>query len=138
MLDMLVPPLRLLLLDDCASFRQPLARLLRVAGHTVWEAESGAAGLALLRQHPLDLVVTDGDMPGLTGWDVARLAKATHPHVPGGLVTGGECSVASDRRSPAPVDAILGKPFPFADLLAVIGRLTRGAPAARPLTLSGR
>jgi DNA-binding response OmpR family regulator len=69
-------------------------------------------------------------MPGLTGWDVARLAKTTHPHLPVVLVTGGGGCGAPERRTPPPVDAILWKPFPFADLLAVIGRLTQGAPAA--------
>jgi CheY-like chemotaxis protein len=130
MMDISVPPLRLLLIDDSVSFRQTLARLLRVAGHTVVEAETGAAGLALLRQQPLDLVVTDLDMPGLTGWDVARLAKTTHPHLPVVLVTGGGGCGAPERRMPAPVDAILWKPFPFAELLAVIGRLTGSTPAA--------
>ena len=125
-----VPTLRLLLIDDSAPFRQTLASLLRVAGHTVFEADTGAAGLALLRQHALDLVMTDLDMRGLTGWDVARLIKATYPHLPVVLVTGGTGSVAPDRRTPAPVDAILWKPFPFAELLAVLGRLTRGGSSA--------
>jgi len=129
-MDISVPPLRLLLIDDSVSFRQTLARLLRVAGNTVVEAETGAAGLALLRQHPLDLVVTDRDMPGLTGWDVARLAKTTHPHLPVVLVMGGGSCGAPERRTPPPVDAILWKPFLFAELLAVIGRLTRGTPTA--------
>ena len=43
------PPRRLLLIADSPRFAS-LARLLRVAGHAVWEAETGAAGLALLRQ----------------------------------------------------------------------------------------
>jgi CheY-like chemotaxis protein len=47
MMDISVPPIRLLLIDDSVPFRQTLARLLRVAGHTVWEAETGAVGLAL-------------------------------------------------------------------------------------------
>jgi CheY-like chemotaxis protein len=42
------------------------------------------------------MVVTDRDMPGLTEWDVARLAKATDPHVPVVLVTGGAGSAAPD------------------------------------------
>jgi len=46
---------RLVLIGDSAPFRQTLARLLRVAGHMVWEARVGRR-LALLRQHPLDLV----------------------------------------------------------------------------------
>ena len=42
------------------------------------------------------MVVTDRDMPGLTGWDVARLAKAMDPQVPVMLVTGGVGCAAPD------------------------------------------
>jgi hypothetical protein len=45
------------------------------------------------------------------------------------LVTGGTDSAAPDRRTP-PVEAILWKPFPLAELLAVIGRLTWGDTSA--------
>ena len=125
-MGMSVSPRRLLLIADSPPFRQTLARLLRVVGHTVWDAETGAAGLAILRQHPLDLVATDRDMPGLTGWDVARLIRATYPQLPVVLLAGGTGSTTRDGRTPAPVDAILWKPFPFAELLGLIGRLTRG------------
>jgi two-component system, OmpR family, response regulator MprA len=121
-----VPPLRLLLIDDSSPFRETLARLLRVAGHTVFAAEAGSAGLAILHAHPVDLVLTDRDMPGLSGWDVARLVKTTYPRLPVVLMTGGAGSGPLDVRTVATVDAVLWKPFPFTELLAIIGRLTQG------------
>jgi CheY-like chemotaxis protein len=130
-----------LLIEDSAPLRQTLARLLRVAGQTVWEAETGAAGLALLRQQPLDLVVTDRDLPGLTGEDVARLLKVTYPHLPVVLVTGGADPTLAGRREPAGVDAVLRKPFQFKELLALIDRLTGDAAvpvARRGSALTGR
>jgi two-component system, cell cycle response regulator CpdR len=121
-----IPPLRLLLIDDSAPYRQTLARLLRVAGHTVLEAEAGSVGLAILRTRPVDLVLTDREMPGLSGWDVARVAKATYPQLPVVLMTGGAGSGPLDRRTSAPVDAVLWKPFPFTELLDIMGGLTKG------------
>jgi CheY-like chemotaxis protein len=123
----LAPARRLLIIDDHAPFLQTLACLLRVAGHTVYEAGEGSAGLALLRQKLLDLVVTDQDMPGLTGWDVARLVKATHPRIPVVLVAGGTDgeTVLRSRREHA--DAILRKPFPIRELLVLVARLTADA-----------
>ena len=118
---------RLLIIDDHASFRQTLAGLLRFAGHTVFEAGEGSAGLALLRQELLDLVVTDQDMPGLTGWDVARLVKATHPRIPVVLVAGGTDGDIALRSRREQVDAILRKPFPLRELLVLIARLTADA-----------
>jgi len=93
-----IPPRRLLLIDDSAPFRQPLAQLLRVAGHTVLEAETGSAGLAILRTNPADLVLTARDIPGLSGWDVARLVKARYPRLPVVLVTRTVDPIAVDRR----------------------------------------
>jgi CheY-like chemotaxis protein len=122
-----VTPRRLLLIEDHELFRQTLARLLRMVGHAVVEATEGSAGLASLRRYPADLVITDRDMPGLTGWDVARLVKATHPRLPVLLVTGGpEAGPVTRQPSPNSVDAILWKPFLLRELLAQIARLTGG------------
>jgi CheY-like chemotaxis protein len=126
MLDVSALPLRLLLIDESAPFRQGLARLLRVAGHTVWEGATGAAGLALLQQYPVDLVMTDQDLPGVTGGDGTRRAPATDPPLPVVRMMGGGGPSGRDGRTPGPVEALLWKPFPFADLLAVLDRLTRG------------
>ncbi len=117
---------RLLVIDDDPSFRTTIAYLLQRLGHTVEAAESGSAGIALLRQKPVDLVVTDLMMPGLTGWDVARLAKAMRPRLPVVLVTGCAHAIAPDQPERAFVDAILAKPFGVAAMQAVIGPLTRG------------
>jgi two-component system, response regulator FlrC len=121
-----IPPLRLLVIDDSSPFRETLARLLRVAGHTVFTAETGSAGLAILRTNPVDLVLTDRDMPGLSGWDVARLVKATYPRMPVVLMTGGVGSVPLNGQTIAAVDDVIWKPFPFTELLAIMGRLTQG------------
>jgi len=120
------PTRRLLIIDDHAPFRQTLASLLRVAGHAVFEAGEGSAGLALLRQESLDLVVTDEDMPGLTGWDVARLVKATHPRIPFVLLAGGTDVDAALRSRREQVDAILRKPFPLRELVVLMARLAAG------------
>jgi CheY-like chemotaxis protein len=88
-------------------------------------AESGAAGLAILQQQPVDLVLADLTMPGLSGWDVARLTKAMHPHLPVVLVTGWTHTMSPDQPERQVVDAILAKPFGMAAIQAVIGPLTR-------------
>jgi two-component system, NarL family, capsular synthesis sensor histidine kinase RcsC len=123
-------PIRLLLIDDDSACRVALAWLLRKLGHTVEVAESGSAGLALLRQKPVDLVMTDLNMPGLTGWAVAQLVKAMHPHLPVVLVTGEAQAIAPEQPGRAWVDAILAKPCGVAAIQAVIGALTRDRAAA--------
>ena len=118
-------PRRLLLIDDDGAYRRIVGWLLRKLGHTVAEAESGSAGLAILRQQPVDLVLTDLTMPGLTGWAVAQLVKAMHPRLPVVLVTGAAHAIALDQPERQFVDAILAKPCGVAALQAVIDPLTR-------------
>ena len=118
------PRRRILLIDDDPLVRLALAMLLREAGHVVEEAEGGAAGLAHLSERPVDLVLTDLRMPGLTGWDVARAVKAKKPRLPVVLVTGSVHSIAVDQPERTFVDAVLPKPCRIEELQAVIGRLT--------------
>jgi CheY-like chemotaxis protein len=125
MTDCASTPRCLVVIDDDASCRTTIACLLRKLGHTVETAETGSAGLALLRQKSVDLMMTDLTMPGLTGWDVARLAKTMHPLLPVVLVTGSAHTISPDKPERQFVDAILAKPCEAAAMQAVIGPLTR-------------
>ena len=66
----------LLVVEDAAPVRALITRVLREAGYTVLEAESGDRALAVVADHagPIHLLLTDVIMPGLSGRDlVARL-----------------------------------------------------------------
>ena len=69
--------------------------------------------------------MTDLTMPGLTGWDVARLVKVTHPRLPVVLVTGCAQTIPVSQPERTWMDAILPKPCGAAAMQAVIGALTR-------------
>jgi two-component system chemotaxis sensor kinase CheA len=63
---------RLLLVDDSQFFRNMLAPLLSSAGFSVVSASSGNDALALLRNgERIDVIVTDIDMPGMDGFELA-------------------------------------------------------------------
>jgi CheY-like chemotaxis protein len=117
-------PRRVLVVDDEPTVRQTLADLLRAAGHTVIEAESGAAGLGALQSSPVDLVLSDLGMPEMTGWDVARAIKATTPATPVILLTGWGDQLVGEAGGREAVDRVLGKPVRLKDLLAAIAELT--------------
>jgi two-component system chemotaxis sensor kinase CheA len=69
--------LRLLLVDDSLFFRNMLAPLLRAAGYEVTLAASGEEALALKdKGERFDLIISDIDMPGMDGLDLARRIKA--------------------------------------------------------------
>jgi CheY-like chemotaxis protein len=56
--------------------------VLEQAGYSVLAASSGQQALALLADHPIDLVLSDHLMPGLTGTELARQIKAGNPGLP--------------------------------------------------------
>lgn len=67
---------RVIVADDEADIRQLVAFTLRRRGHTVIEAATGDAALALITTERPDLAVLDVMMPGLSGLDIARVASA--------------------------------------------------------------
>jgi len=68
-------PSRILVVDDNASNRDLLSRRLGRQGHTVLQAEDGARALALIEAEPVDLVLLDMMMPGISGYDVLTRLK---------------------------------------------------------------
>jgi len=119
-----LPSRRILLVDDDAAVRQTLAALLRASGQEVIEADSGAAALNWLQTTPVDIVLTDLGMPQVTGWEVARAAKAHRPDLPVVLLTGWGDQTEAETSEDAGVDRVLTKPVPRSMVLAVIAELT--------------
>jgi two-component system, chemotaxis family, sensor kinase CheA len=69
--------LRVLLIDDSQFFRNMLAPLLRASGYDVKLAESAEEALAIKDEGGrFDFIVSDIDMPGMDGLDLARHLKA--------------------------------------------------------------
>jgi CheY-like chemotaxis protein len=79
---------RILVLDDEVFVKMALATVLQDAGHTVLEGRQGEAMRRDLTDGDYDLVVTDLNMPVMTGWDVAQWIRQHRPHVPVIAVSG--------------------------------------------------
>lgn len=67
--------IQLLLTDDDGIILATFGNGLREAGYAVIEADSGEAALQIAKQQPIDLVILDVDMPGLSGIETARKMK---------------------------------------------------------------
>jgi len=118
-------PLRVLLVDDDAMARTPLARGLELGGYRVLEAGSGREALALFLAEPgIDVVVTDTRMPGMSGTELIRRIRATSPEQPILRISGLSDSDFPD--DPPPPDVpFLPKPFLIVELLRRVGELAR-------------
>ncbi len=103
-----VERLSVLVVDDDPLVLANTAAMLKDLGHWVMEAASGQQALDLLRNgSPVDLVITDQAMPGLTGVQLAGRIRAEWPDLPVLLATG-----FADLPSGTDADLIrLSKPF---------------------------
>ena len=110
--------------EDHEDIRYVLKRSLERAGHRVVAAADGMAALAAIREHRPDLVVTDVDMPHMTGLDLCRAIRAddTLRHIPV-VVASGSLMPGDNQAEAAGASATLLKPFVPAQLLALIAQL---------------
>ncbi|MGA3350506.1 MAG: ATP-binding protein, partial [Candidatus Sulfotelmatobacter sp.] len=119
----------ILLVEDEESVRQLVRETLEARGYRVLEAENGNAALALATQHsePIDLIVTDVIMPGLSGHELVQQLQATRPATKVLYLSGyAEDAVATPlAESPK---AFLQKPFTLQNLSRKV-REVLGSPA---------
>lgn len=125
--------LRMLIVDDNATNRMLLAQQLRYAGHHVLVAESGEEALVLWREHEIDRVITDCNMPGMDGFTFTRLLRAEEKTLNRRTVpVYGLTAMAEERvaqlATNAGMNGCLFKPLERAQLLQVV----TGAPTHQP------
>ena len=68
-----------LVVDDEAANRKALERILVREGYTVAHAEDGPAALESIRLSPPAVMLTDLKMPGMSGLELLKAARATNP-----------------------------------------------------------
>ena len=83
-----ITPMNILIIDDQAIVRRTLQRYIEHRGDTAYMAENGHTGLAIVQEHPIDLVITDVRMPDIDGLEVLAQIRKHHPEIPVIMVTG--------------------------------------------------
>jgi DNA-binding NtrC family response regulator len=78
----------ILVVDDEELYRRALERILRRVGHQVSTARDATEALALLAAQPVDLVLADVKMPGLSGLELVRQIHELSPDLPCIVITG--------------------------------------------------
>jgi PAS domain S-box-containing protein len=116
----------ILVVEDEALVRLVAVESLRDMGHTVHEAENGAAALELLERTPgIRLMVTDIAMPEMTGRELAKAALALHPELKI-IYTTGYDSQQNDPSTKAGSIFVLHKPYLVEELADVIATALAG------------
>lgn len=124
----------LLAVDDSITTRTLMRGLLESAGYRVKSAVDGSQAWEFLQQEEFDLVVSDVDMPGMTGFDLTMRIRS-HPRLnrlPVILVTGQERPQDRQRGLELGASAYLLKSrFDEGILLDTVEKLVGGAPAEK-------
>jgi CheY-like chemotaxis protein len=79
--------LSILVVDDNPSMASILADILDVKGFEVHAANSGAEALEFLRDHPVDILLTDVKMPFMNGVELYRATRKLYPNLVTVLMT---------------------------------------------------
>ena len=99
-----------------------IALLLRKQGYRVRTAADGAAGMEVVRREPVDVVLTDYMMPGLSGFDLLKAIRAVNPEIAVILITAyGTVRGAVEAMKEGAFD-YLTKPIDFDELNLVLKR----------------
>jgi CheY-like chemotaxis protein len=108
-----------LVVDDQDDVREVAVGLLATLGYRTVQAGTGSAALDLLgRDSTVAVLLADYTMPGMTGIDLARAARAKHPDLPVVIVTGYANITGLDGQI---ADAVfLRKPYQREELVAAI------------------
>jgi CheY-like chemotaxis protein len=121
---------RILLIDDDPMIRATLPLALAVAGHEAVVARDGKEGLRLLRQAPIDLVLTDVLMPEADGLEVLGAVHKEFPGLPVIAISGGSARLpGTDGLQLARylgAAAVLAKPFTEQELREAVERALGG------------
>jgi two-component system, OmpR family, KDP operon response regulator KdpE len=126
-----VPPTRergVLVVEDDPDTQWRLARMLTVRGNRVVGTSSAEAALELMAQWPVDFVLVDDGLPGMTGVELAREIHKRHPGVPVVIMSSEEDGGTSLAAKLAGVAAVVAKPFGL-DALADLLRSLPGSEA---------
>ena len=118
-----------LLVEDELVVRRLVAEILESNGYSVLQAGDGPSALELLRRHtgPLDLLVTDVVMPGMSGPDVAGAVAAMRPGAQVLYISGYTDSSVGHHGMLEPGIAFLQKPFDADGLTRKVREVLDGA-----------
>ena len=106
-------PPTVLLVDDDNSIRKVLYEYLEEGGYNVLSAANGADALGICRRfrHPIALLLTDVEMPGMSGPELVEQALRLRPLMRILFMSGGAPGGASGTTCFGPTSPILAKPF---------------------------
>lgn len=114
------PPRRILVVDDDTDIRQLNARVLLRSGYVVDTAEDGAAAWEALGASRFDLMITDHNMPKVSGVDLLKMLHGAQMALPVVMATGAVPHAEFALHPWLQPAAMLLKPYTVEDMLKTV------------------
>ena len=124
---------KILIADDETHILHVVSLKLRNAGYEVITAIDGEEALDLCMIERPDLVITDYQMPLLSGLELCRAIRANPAtrEIPAILLTAREFDIEPEEIREARISAVMAKPFAPREVLAKVRELLAAARACR-------
>jgi CheY-like chemotaxis protein len=119
-----------LVVDDEPKVGELMAVALGSQGWRTVVATAAEEATALARDHAIDLLVTDLQMPGMSGLDLATLLRERHANLPVVLMSGWPEATTFELAQPF---VFLRKPFRLQGIFEAIASLSAGQPNPLPV-----
>jgi len=113
----------LLIVDDEARILSALRRALRREGYEILTAERAEEALRILEERPVDAILSDQKMPGMSGAQFLAEAARRRPDAARMIITGWTEEIPRDRLDELGVCALVTKPWDDAKLKATLRRV---------------
>jgi len=122
-----------LFVEDDEDQLRVIPRVLELMGYRVTAKSGAAQALEYLKMAPgeVEIVVTDFDMPGMSGVELAERMHVAAPDIPVILVSGRRSSLTEAERA-GNIRTVLLKPYNGEDLARAIGQVLETGPASCP------
>ena len=124
-----IPPTRVrgvLVVEDDPDLQWTLARMLTVRGNRVVGTSSGEGALELMAQWPVDLVLVDDSLPGMSGMEFAERVRELYPDTPVVLMSSDEVGNGSPAGERVGAIATILKPFRPEALIELLQSFPKG------------
>jgi DNA-binding NtrC family response regulator len=116
-----MPKRTVLVVDDEEYVRTGVTRVLRDGGYTVLDAESGEEALLKLADHRVQVLISDNNMPGMSGLELFKEVRRGHPQVLRIMLTGdADPDLAVRSINEAEVYRFIRKPWNNQDLRTIV------------------
>jgi CheY-like chemotaxis protein len=132
----------ILIVEDYADTRQMLKLLLEEVNYAVWTAASGEAALSIAARNPIDLILTDFNLPDITGATLIRRLRQMGQdleRVPIVMLTALDADEYRHLAAEAGCNEFIVKPIDFDTLERVLDRLLQESRVVKrsPVLISG-